>query len=55
MSRPHANAFSVDEDESLLICQTYTVERAFLERKKSLSTLSTGCTIDEFMMRIINH
>ena len=34
MSRPHANAFSVDEDESLLICQTYTVGRAFLERKK---------------------
>ena len=39
MRRPHANAFSVDEDEGLLICQTYvsnTVERAFLERKQVL-------------------
>ena len=39
MSRSHANVFSVDEDESLLICRTYisnTVERAFIERKQVL-------------------
>ena len=37
MSRSHANVFSVDEDESLLICQIHssnTVERALLERKQ---------------------